>query len=110
MTLQEMNKIVDEVARLNGIDLSGTLPSLVELASEMMDRKPCSSADEADFLRIMGMDAEPMREMMEAIAEKLEPEDAQEWAEMLVENGLEWDPALYAMAKHSGMPRELFMN
>lgn len=110
MTLQEMNRTVDEVARLNGIDLSGTLPSLVELASEMMDRKPCSSADEADFLRIMGMDEEPMSRMMESVAKKLEPEDAQEWAEMLVENGLEWDPSLYAMATNSGIPRELFMN
>ena len=110
MTALEMDKIVQKVAEANGIKLPGTMPSLVELASEMADRKQCEYRDDDDLSRIMAMDEGPMWAMLESMAKDVEPANAEEWAEMLIDNGLEWDPVLYQMVTHSGIPRDLFRN
>ena len=108
MTISEMDKIVTKVAQESGIELSGIKPALVELAEEMLDRKPVPYKTEMDFLRIYGMDEGPMERMLEAMTENKDPEAVEEWAGMLIDNGVEWDPVLSLMAHHSGIPRELF--
>ena len=115
MTWKEMqdlpiNQSALRLMQQHGISPSGVLPYLLEMASEALDAGRGDPSVAHGLPRLYAMEPEqfpPMFARMGGWAK--DPEDAQEEAEILWENGpSESVDAMVQMVRKSGLPDELF--
>lgn len=115
MTWKEMqdlpiNQSALRLMQQHGISPSGDLPYLLELASEALDAGRGDPSVENDLLRLYAMEPEQFPPMFARMGDwAKDPEDAQEEAEILWENGpSDSVDAMVQMVRKSGLPDELF--
>ena len=109
MTWEQMQQLpVNETARKimeeNGIEPTGGVPYLLELATAALNQGRGDPEVENDLLRLWAMEPEDFPPMFEKMSDtEAEP------AEMLWDNGpSDSDNATIDMVKYSGIPRDLF--
>lgn len=99
-----VNETARKIMEENGIEPTGGVPFLLELATEALKQGRGDPEVENDLLRLWGMEPEDFPPMFEKMADS-----GEETAEMLWDNGpSDSDNATVDMVKYSGIPRDLF--
>lgn len=109
MAVNNLNKYALELMQQNGIE-DGYLPSILGLMCHLADEGRTTPYAETDLGKLLALNDGRIEQMVDEADRSLAPADAKDYVETLWQMGLDWSPALECLAKHSGIPREAFMN